>query len=88
MAAELLFRTDPKVNMARFYKLDVQPTLFGEWAVISEWGRIGQGGTVRSTPYGTASEAEAARDRQWRRKAKRGYAPLSAREFIKTLGQT
>lgn len=30
MAAELLFRIDPEFNMARFYKLDVQPTLFGE----------------------------------------------------------
>lgn len=75
MAAELLFRIDPDQSMARFYKLDVQPTLFGEWAVICEWGRIGQGGTVRSTPYGTASEAEAARDRQWRIKERRGYFP-------------
>jgi hypothetical protein len=27
-------------------------------------GRIGRAGAVRSTPYGAASEAEAARDRQ------------------------
>lgn len=30
MAAETLFRVDAERNMARFYKLDVQPTLFGE----------------------------------------------------------
>ncbi|MEZ2142253.1 WGR domain-containing protein [Bradyrhizobium sp. DN5] len=25
-------------NEAPFYKLDVQPTLFGEWSVFREWG--------------------------------------------------
>lgn len=34
---------------------------------------IGQGGTVRSTPYGTASEAEAVLDRQWCIKKRREY---------------
>jgi predicted DNA-binding WGR domain protein len=60
--------------MQRFYKIDVQPTLFGEWAVIREWGLIGRGGAVRSAPYGTASEVEAACDRQWQRKERRGYS--------------
>jgi predicted DNA-binding WGR domain protein len=59
--------------MARFYKIDVQPKLFGEWAVIREWGRIVRGGTMRSTPYDTAHEAEAARDRQRDVKERRGY---------------
>ncbi len=77
MAAELLFRIDPDHNMARFYKLDVQPTLFGEWAVVREWGRIGQGGTVCRTAYDTASAAEAARDRQCRGKIKTGYTPAT-----------
>jgi predicted DNA-binding WGR domain protein len=50
---------DPDENMARYYKLDVQPTLFGGRAVIRiggravirKWGRIGRGGTVPSKPY-------------------------------------
>jgi hypothetical protein len=50
MSAVLLTRIDRAQNMARFYKLDVQPTLFGEWALVCEWGRIGQDGTVRATP--------------------------------------
>ncbi|WP_442868383.1 WGR domain-containing protein [Bradyrhizobium sp. CCBAU 11445] len=33
--------------MARFYKLDVQPTLFGECSLVRVWGRIGRAGTVR-----------------------------------------
>lgn len=73
MAAINLARIDDDKNMARFYKLDVQPTLFGEWAVVREWGRIGRGGTVRSTPYNTAREAEAARDQQRGAKERRGY---------------
>jgi hypothetical protein len=35
-----LTKTDPSRNMARFYVLDVQPTLFGEWALLKVWGRI------------------------------------------------
>lgn len=68
-----LRRIDQAKNMERFYRLYVQPTLFGEWALIREWGRIGRGGQVRSNAYGTASEAEEERDRQWRKKVRRGY---------------
>ena len=39
--------------MARFYKIDVQPTLFGEWAAVREWGRIGRAGTVRIEAHPT-----------------------------------
>jgi predicted DNA-binding WGR domain protein len=75
MTADNLTRIDAEKNMARFCKLDVQPTLFGEWAVIREWGRIGRGGTVRSTPYENVEEAEAARDQQRQVKERRGYHP-------------
>ena len=34
-----LTKTDPACSMARFYSLDIQPTLFGEWALMKEWGR-------------------------------------------------
>ena len=37
-----LRRIDPDRNMARFYTMSVQPTLFGEWALLREWGRIVQ----------------------------------------------
>ncbi|UGY17951.1 WGR domain-containing protein [Bradyrhizobium septentrionale] len=73
MTADNLIRIDAEKNMARFYKLDVQPTLFGEWAVIREWGRIGRGGTVRS--YDNVEAAEAARDQQRQVKQRRGYQP-------------
>ena len=44
-----LKRIDAAAGMARFYVVTIQPTLFGEWAVVREWGRIGQGGTIRDS---------------------------------------
>ena len=43
-------RTDAERRMARSYAVTVTPTLFGEWSVLREWGRIGQAGTVRVPP--------------------------------------
>ncbi len=36
-----LHRIDPDANMARFYCIDLTPTLFGEITVLRHWGRIG-----------------------------------------------
>ncbi len=44
MTALILHRTDPARNMQRFYLLDVQRDLFGQWCFIREWGRTGQPG--------------------------------------------
>ena len=38
----------PARNQKRFYTITVTPTLFGSWAMVREWGRIGQPGTVRA----------------------------------------
>lgn len=35
-----LTRSDPARNMHRYYRLDVQPDLFGMWCFVREWGRI------------------------------------------------
>ncbi|MBB1251750.1 WGR domain-containing protein [Rhizobium sp. G21] len=48
-----LTHVDPGRNMARFYTMSVQPTLFGECSVVREWGRIGTGGQVRETHHTT-----------------------------------
>ena len=53
MTAITLHRTDPAENMRRFYRLDVQPDLFGQWCFIREWGRIGSSGQARITPFPT-----------------------------------
>jgi predicted DNA-binding WGR domain protein len=73
MSAVVLRRIDPAQNMARFYRLDVQPDLFGGWSFTREWGRIGQPGTVKTLPCPSESEGLAALERQSRAKRKRGY---------------
>lgn len=39
--SRLLDRIMRERNMARFYELSVEPTLFGEVALVRRWGRIG-----------------------------------------------
>ncbi|MCZ8260671.1 MAG: WGR domain-containing protein [Beijerinckiaceae bacterium] len=74
MSAVTLTRIETDKNMRRFYRLDVQPTLFGEFALVREWGRIGRGGQVRSTPYPSAMDALTALETIKVSKLKRKYA--------------
>jgi predicted DNA-binding WGR domain protein len=37
----VLERVDRAKNMARFYVLSIEPTLFEDLAVVRQWGRIG-----------------------------------------------
>ena len=69
-----LHRIDAARNMSRFYRLDVQPDLFGAWCVMREWGRIGRPGRVRAEAYPTEAEASARLRRQQRAKQGRGYS--------------
>jgi predicted DNA-binding WGR domain protein len=74
MTAIRLLRIDPAHNMRRFYRLDMQPDLFGGWSLVREWGRIGRAGRVRLESCATLTEAQAALERQRRAKQRRGYA--------------
>ncbi|MCA0270975.1 MAG: WGR domain-containing protein [Proteobacteria bacterium] len=69
-----LARHDPDRNMARFYALTLEPTLFGEVALLRTWGRIGTRGQVRMETFGEANEAGAARAKLERVKRRRGYS--------------
>jgi predicted DNA-binding WGR domain protein len=73
-----LERLDADRNMARFYALAVVPTLFGEWAVVREWGRIGSPGTIREEWFATEDEAQAAKALLALRKGRRGYVAASS----------
>ena len=73
MTTVQLRRIDPSRNMARFYMLTVQPTLFGEWCLVREWGRIGSPGRVASTAFPSPDLAEAALDKCQRQKVRKGY---------------
>ena len=68
-----LRRIDPDRNMARFYAMSLQPTLFGEWALLREWGRIGSTGRMVSGCFATEQEAAVALEKQRAAKLRKGY---------------
>jgi predicted DNA-binding WGR domain protein len=68
-----LIRRDPARNMARFYTISILPTLFGETALVRNWGRIGSHGQVRMETFEEAEEADAALGDLARVKRRRGY---------------
>ncbi|MEO8616022.1 MAG: WGR domain-containing protein [Luteolibacter sp.] len=72
-----LRRCDPSRNMARFYELALQPTLFNEIALVRIWGRIGTHGRSKCETFADAMTAEAARNRVLHRKRQRGYAAVA-----------
>lgn len=73
MSAVKLIRVDLAANMARFYRLDVQPSLFG-FSSVYEWGRIGRPGQVMVRVHETEAEAIAAVAAKRRKKERGGYA--------------
>jgi len=58
MTAITLTRSDAARNMRRFYRMDVQPDLFGEWCFVREWGRIGRAGRPGKIPDETRAGGE------------------------------
>lgn len=76
MSSIYLERREPARNIQRFYAIIITPTLFGAWAMVREWGRIGHPGTVRETWFATGGEAIKAGAKIRQRKEKRGYCAV------------
>ena len=72
-------RVDAACNMARFYILSLQPTLFGAIALERHWGRIGTRGRHASRLFDTPEEADAALRAQVKRRFRRGYTRTDGR---------
>jgi predicted DNA-binding WGR domain protein len=68
-----LTRSDPSRNMHRYYTLQLAPTLFGGWALVAEWGRIGSSGKVKHQVFQTEELAQNALEKPLTTKTKRGY---------------
>jgi predicted DNA-binding WGR domain protein len=73
----VLERRDPRLNMARFYVLAIEPTLFGDVALVREWGRIGSRGRRRLDLFVDAACAAEALDLWLVRKRRRGYRDMA-----------
>ena len=52
-------RVDPDRNMARFYTLAIEPTLFGTPRLLRRWGRIGTFGQTKVHDFEREEEAVA-----------------------------
>ena len=72
-----LEKINPGRRQKRFYLLLVTQTLFGEWCLIREWGRIGAAGGQKRREYHTTEEgALTALANMKAAKLRRGYATI------------
>jgi predicted DNA-binding WGR domain protein len=69
----VLDRFDPARNMARYYVLSIEPTLFDDSSLVREWGRIGKPGRRRIELYRDDGNARTALSAWLERKVRRGY---------------
>ena len=83
-----LARTDCARNVARFYELSLDRTLFGDLVVIRRWGRIGTLGRSRQEPVQSEIHGLRRLLRALRIKRRRGYAPVGVAQRTSALWQT
>ncbi|UVC12229.1 WGR domain-containing protein (plasmid) [Rhizobium sp. TH2] len=68
-----LERRDPRRNMCRFYRLELERDLLGAVLALRSWGRIGTCGQTKVLAFSTDGEAQAELLRWERQKRRRGY---------------
>lgn len=68
-------RTDATKNMARFYALAIEPTLFGTPCLTRRWGRIGTNGQALVHHFDREEDAVRMFLDLLRTKRARGYRP-------------
>lgn len=73
-----LQKHDTATGQHWFYILCVQPTLFGGWSLMREWGRIGAEGQVKVDWHVSQEGAEAAFEALLRSKQESGYRETHA----------
>lgn len=66
-------RHEPARNMARYYQLSIEPTLFGDVMLLRQWGRIGTRGQQISHLFEREDDAVRAFLDVLRQKRLRGY---------------
>ena len=71
----ILDRHDPARNMARYYVLSIEPSLFGDTALVRQWGRQGRNGRQRIDLFRERAHAVETLEAWFARKIRRGYVP-------------
>jgi predicted DNA-binding WGR domain protein len=75
-------RRDPRCNMARFYALSIEETLFGQTRLVRRWGRIGTTGRTVQHSFDNEGEAVSLFLELLRAKRIRGYQPRRAASTV------
>lgn len=73
-------RTDRTKNMARYYAMSIEPTLFGDACLTRRWGRIGSRGQQLVHHFDREEEAVRLFLDLLRQKRVRGYRPAAMSE--------
>jgi predicted DNA-binding WGR domain protein len=71
----ILDRHDRARNMARYYVLSIEPSLFGDTALVRQWGRQGRNGRQRIELFRERAHAIETLEAWFARKMRRGYSP-------------
>jgi predicted DNA-binding WGR domain protein len=77
-------RVDPAKNMARYYAMAIDQTIFGETCLIRRWGRIGRRGQEKQHVFKREEEAVSLFLDLLKHKRARGYLPRTAFSTRKT----
>ena len=72
----VLQRRDRARNVARFYVLAIEPSLYGYGVLVRAWGRIGSLSRQSLDLYASAGETSETLEAWLARKVGRGYAPV------------
>ena len=74
MSVRQFVKVDPEQSKHRWYAIAWGPTLFGNWAVVRSWGRIGTSwAQCKSEIFEDDDAARAEAEEQTRKRLKRGY---------------
>ena len=76
MPTLLLRSIDPETNRFRFYRIGIEPNLFGQHSMEIHWGRIGTRGRFRVPAFGDPDEIRSAARAIAARKIRRGHAAV------------
>nr|WP_246765489.1 WGR domain-containing protein [Aminobacter sp. SR38] len=81
-------RDDSSKNMARFYAMSIEPTLFGDACLVRRWGRIGSCGQAKRHHFDREHDAVVLFLDLLRQKRRRGYRPKTAEDRAFTSNQS
>jgi predicted DNA-binding WGR domain protein len=70
-------RIDATRNMARFYQVSIEASLFGNWTVVRRWGCIGRRGRIQLELCDNIGEASFRIQQLIIAKHRRGYRDIT-----------